>query len=184
MTKLQIETARLSIRPYQIADYKMWAEGYKNRLPSTYPHDEGNDGETYSKKWFIEWVEEFHDSAVEDDTYLFGVFRKTDGAHIGEIELNTILREDYEWGMMGYTMHNQFHRQGYGTESVIAAAELFFEDLRFHRLELQVHVDNEPSQKLAARAGFTYECTRENYFYEGGKWIDQKIYVKNKQTLL
>lgn len=184
MKRLMAETERLFIRPYEVADYKEWAQGYKNRLPSTYQHDEGNDGEVYSERWFIDWVDEFHTLAAADDTYLFGVFRKVDGAHIGEIELNTILREDYEWGMMGYTMHNQYHRKGYGTESVIAAADLFFEDLHFHRLELQIHVDNEPSQKLAMRAGFDYECTRKKYFYEGGKWIDQKIYVKNRPSFI
>lgn len=182
MTKLMVETEHLVIRPYDVTDYYAWAKGYENRLPSTYLHDEGNDGEVYSKRWFEEWLDEFRELAEADDTYLFGVFRKMDGAHIGEIELNTILREDYEWGMMGYAIHNQYHRKGYGTESVIAAAELFFEDLRFHRLELQIHVDNEPSQKLAVRAGFAYECTRKKYFYEGGKWIDQKIYVKNRQN--
>lgn len=184
MRELITETERLLIRPYQVEDYLMWADGYRNRLPSTYKHDEGNDGEVYSKRWFTDWVEEFHESAREDETYLFGVFRKADGVHIGEIELVTLLREDYEWGMMGYTMHNQYHRQGYGTESVKAAVELFFEDLRFHRLELQIHVDNEPSKKLAERAGFDYECTRKDYFYEGGKWIDQMIYVKNKQRFI
>lgn len=182
LQNLKTETERLIIRPYENKDYDMWAAGYRNRLRSTYKHDEGNDGETYSKQWFIEWVEEFQELAEEDDTYLFGIFRKTDGAHIGEIELNTILRMDYEWGMMGYTIHNQYHRQGYGTESVLAAVEMFFTDLNFHRLELQIHVDNEPSQKLAERTGFVYECTRENYFYEGGKWIDQKIYVKNRPS--
>lgn len=183
MTNLRTETERLIIRPYEIRDYAAWAKGYENRLPSTYKHDAGNDGERFSKQWFTEWLEEFEELAEEDDTYLFGVFRKADGAHIGEMELNTILREDYEWGMMGYTIHNQYHRNGYGTESVLAASEMFFGDLNFHRLELQIHVDNEPSQKLAKKTGFSYECTRENYFYEGGKWIDQMIYVKNRPRL-
>lgn len=184
MDKLRTETERVLIRPYQVEDYGVWSEGYRNRLPATYKHDEGNDGEVYSKKWFKDWVEEFQETARNDETYLFGVFRKADGKHIGEVELITLLREDYEWGMMGYMVHNQFHRQGYGTESVKAAVDMFFEELHFHRLELQIHVDNEPSQKLAKHAGFDYECTRKNYFYESGKWIDQMIFVKNKQSFM
>ncbi|AOV09198.1 GNAT family N-acetyltransferase [Sporosarcina ureilytica] len=179
-----IETERLVIRPYEIKDYKEWARGYRERLPSTYKYDEGNDGEFYSEKWFADWVKGFQKDAEKDDTYLFGVFRKEDGAHIGEIELVTILRLDYEWGMMGYAIHNQFHRQGYGKESVIAATELFFEDLKFYRIELQIHVDNEPSKKLAESTGFEFECLRKKHYYEGGKWTDQLIYVKTRPSLM
>ncbi len=184
LRNLQTETARVIIRSYTLTDYEAWATGYKNRRPSTYKHDEGNDGDAgfYTRKWFKDWLEEFQQLARLDETYLFGVFRKEDGAHLGEIELMTILRPDYEWGMVGYSIHNQYHQQGYGTESVAAAAEMFFEDLRFHRLELQIHVDNEPSEKLAKRAGFQYECTRENYYFEGGRWVDQKIYVKTRKS--
>lgn len=184
LRNLQVETARVIIRPYREADYESWAAGYRNRLPSTYPYDEGNDGDAafYTRRWYKDWLAEFEILAQKDDTYLFGVFRKEDGAHLGEIELMTILRPDYEWGMIGYSIHNQYHKKGYGTESVEAAAEMFFEDLRFHRLELQIHVDNEPSKKLAKRAGFTYECTRENYYFEGGKWVAQKVYVKTRKS--
>lgn len=184
MQSLTTETKRLIIRRYTEDDYAAWWEGYKDRLPSTYKHDEGNDGDAafYTRSWYKDWLEEFDELAKKDDTYLFGVFRKEDGAHVGEIELMTILRPDYEWGMIGYSIHNQYHKRGYGTESVQAAAEMFFEDLRFHRLELQIHVDNEPSQKLAEKAGFTYECRRKNYYYEGGKWVDQAIYVKTRPT--
>ncbi|MDS9470975.1 GNAT family N-acetyltransferase [Sporosarcina pasteurii] len=181
-----IETERLIIRPYEVTDYKEWTRGYSERLPSTYKYDEGNDGDAhlFTKKWFAEWVEDFQKAAEQDETYLFGIFRKEDGAYIGEIELVTILRLDYEWGMMGYNIHNQFHRQGYGKESVEAATNMFFEDLRFHRIELQIHVDNEPSKKLAESAGFDFECIRKKHYYEGGKWTDQLIYVKYRQSLM
>ena len=89
---------------------------------------------------------------------------------------------DYNWAMMGYSIHNQYFRQGYGKESVEAATELFFQELNFHRIELHINTDNEPSKKLAESSGFRYECTREDFFYEGGKWIDQLIYYKNRRS--
>ena len=87
---------------------------------------------------------------------------------------------DYNWAMMGYSIHNQYFQKGYGKESVEAAMELFFHVLNFHRIELQINVDNIPSKMLAESTGFKYECTRESFFYEGGKWIDQLIYFKNR----
>jgi len=176
-----IETKRLLIRPFKNEDYAEWNKGYKNRRFSTYKHDEGyDDSSAYDREWFEEWVKGFHKTANKDESYVFGIFRKEDGLVLGELELFTILRMDYNWGMMGYSIHNQFYRQGYGKESVQAATEFFFYSLQFHRIELQINIDNEPSKRLAESAGFIYECTREAFFYENGKWIDNLIYYKNR----
>lgn len=182
MKDLTIETERLILRPFNNDDYAQWSKGFDNRLPSQYKYDDGyeSDSSMYTKKWFIEWIRGFHNTAQKDDTYILGIFRKEDGASIGNIELIKILRMDYNWAMMGYSIHNQYFRQGYGKESVIAATELFFSELNFHRIELQINTDNEPSKKLAESAGFQYECTRKEFFYEGGRWIDQLIYYKNR----
>ena len=85
------------------------------------------------REWFIDWIKGFQETAEKDDVYILGIFRKEDGANLGNIEVIKILRQDYDWGMMGYSIHNQFFRQGYGKESVQAATELFFTELNFHR---------------------------------------------------
>ena len=183
MKDLMIETERLILRPFKNDDYKTWSKGFNDRLPSQHKYDEGYDTDSsqYTKKWFIDWIGEFHEDSEKDELYILGIFRKEDGANIGSIELITILRMDYNWGMMGYAIHNQHFRKGYGKESVQAATELFFSELDFHRIELQINIDNIPSKKLAESAGFKYECTRNKFFYEGGKWIDQLIYYQNRE---
>ncbi len=65
-------------------------------------------------------------SAHRDEMYVLGIFRKEDGANIGKLELIKILRIDYQWAMMGYSIHNQYWKNGYGMESVKAAVSLFF----------------------------------------------------------
>ena len=181
--ELVIESQRLIIRPFEKDDFVAWDHGYQNRLPSQYKYDDGfdDDSSAFTKKWYEELIQDFNETAKKDESYVFGIFRKEDGACIGELELITILRTDYNWGMMGYSIHNQYFRQGYGKESAIAAADFFFYHLQFHRIELQINVDNEPSIKLAESAGFHYECTRKAFFYEDGKWIDNLIYYKNRQ---
>jgi len=181
--ELIIETDRLIIRPFQKEDFAEWDRGYRNRLPSQHKYDDGfnDDSSSFSKQWYTELIQGFNEAAEKDEAYVFGIFRKDDGMSIGELEFSTILRMDYNWGMMGYSIHNQFFRQGYGKESAIAAADFFFYHLQFHRIELQINVDNEPSIKMAESAGFLYECTREAFFYENGKWIDNLIYYKNRQ---
>jgi len=114
--------------------------------------------------------------------YNFGIFRKADGVNVGKVELHKILRMDYQWAMMGYSLHNQFWGKGYGTESVLAATEWFFTTLEFHRIELHIKKDNKPSIKLAEKTGFRYECVRKEFSLEADQWTDLLIYYKNRYT--
>lgn len=100
------------------------------------------------------------------------------------MELIKILRMDYQWAMMGYSIHNQYWKRRDGVENVRAAIDLFFDILNFHRIELHINVDNEPSMKLAERAGFLFECTRKACSLEIGKWLDFLIYYKNRPELI
>ncbi|MGV3465590.1 MAG: GNAT family N-acetyltransferase [Heyndrickxia sp.] len=182
-TNLIIETNRLIIRPYTIEDYENWYTNYDRRLPSQYEYDDGRplDMPLSTKEWFSKWINGFSQSAVMDDTYVFGIFRKGDGVNVGKLEISTILRKDYQWAMMGYSIHNQFWKNGYATESVTKATEAFFEHLDYHRIELHINVDNQPSIKLAERTGFHFECVRKEFSYEDGKWRDFVIYYQNRK---
>ncbi|WP_391122244.1 GNAT family N-acetyltransferase [Psychrobacillus sp. L3] len=179
-TKLYIETERLNIRPFENDDYANWYAGFDNRLPSQYKHDDGYSDMSYStEEWFVKWIDGFRQAAEKDEMYILGVFRKEDGANVGKVELITILRMDYQWAMMGYSIHNQFWKNGYGVESVKAATKLFFSELNFHRIELHINTDNEPSKRLAERAEFAFECNREQFSLENDEWTDFLIYYQN-----
>lgn len=180
--KMFIDTERLIIRPFENEDFNQWNEGFNNRLPSQYKYDDGlsEDSSTFTKEWFNDWIQGFNAAAEKDEMYILGVFRKEDGVNVGKVELSTIRRMNYDWAMMGYSIHNQYFRQGYGKESVLAASELFFNELNINRIELHINVDNEPSKSLALSTDFRYECTREAFSYEGGKWTDFLIYYKNR----
>ena len=179
---LQVETERLMIRPFQNDDYESWLDGFNKRLPSQYKYDDGYQIMASStKEWFTEWIRGFDEAAHRDEMYVLGIFRKEDGANIGKLELIKILRMDHQGAMMGYSIHNQYWKNGYGIESVKAALPLFFNRLHFHRIELHIHVDNEPSVRLAERAGFSFECKREAFSLENGEWMDFLIYFKHKE---
>ena len=178
---LQIETERLMIRPFQNDDYESWLDGFNKRLPSQYKYDDGYQVMASStKEWFTEWIRGFDEAAHRDEMYVLGIFRKEDGANIGKLELIKILRMDYQWAMMGYSIHNQYWKNGYGEESVKAALPLFLIDFIFIESSY-IRVDNEPSVRLAERAGFSFECKREAFSLENGKWMDFLIYFKNKE---
>ena len=182
ISNLEIETKRLILRPFHPADYHNWYQSFDNRKPSQHKYDDGRptNMEASTEEWFTEWVEGFSKLAENDKMYQLGVFRKEDGVNVGKVELITILRMDYQWAMMGYTIHNQYWKKGYGKESVDRAAEAFFTLLNFHRIELHINPDNYPSIRLAESSGFSFECERKQFSLENGKWSDYLIYFKNR----
>lgn len=177
-----IETERLFIRPLERKDYTTWLSEFKNRFPSRHKYDEGwIDMSLCTKEWFGELVDHHQKIASDDDVYVFGIFRKEDGAHLGAIDFSTVLRKEFQWAKFGYTIHNQFWRQGYGMESVKAAIELAFDKLHYHRIEAHINVDNDVSIKLAKGVGMEFECIRKAFIYEFDEWTDNLIYYINSK---
>ncbi|WP_037985859.1 GNAT family N-acetyltransferase [Thalassobacillus devorans] len=177
---LQSETERLILRPLQNEDYEQWLEGFRNRLPSQYKYDgDGIDVDAWTQQKFNDVVARYKRLAERDELYVFGVFRKSDQKHIGSVEFSTIMRDEFQWGMLGYRIHNQFWKQGYGREAVKEGLSIAFRDLNFHRMEAHINVDNSPSIRLAESAGMDYECTRKRFIYEENDWTDNLIYYMN-----
>ena len=55
---------------------------------------------------------------------------------------------------MGYIIHRDHWRQGYGTEATSAVIEFGFTALGLNRIELWIHEGNTASQRLALKLGF------------------------------
>ncbi|WP_205092511.1 GNAT family N-acetyltransferase [Thalassobacillus pellis] len=178
--KLQSETERLVLRPLQKEDYERWLEGFRDRLPSQYKYDgDGIDLNGWTKEEFHDVVAKYQGLADHDEAYVFGVFRKSDQKHIGKVEFCTIMREEFQWGLLGYRMHNQFWNNGYGKEAVKEGLSIAFKNLGYHRIEAHINLDNTPSIRLAEAAGMNYECTRKGFIYEFNEWTDNLVYYIN-----
>ncbi|SDJ84790.1 GNAT family N-acetyltransferase [Sediminibacillus albus] len=176
------ETERLVIRPLIESDFQNWFAQFSARMPSQHRYDRGKiDMSDCSPEWFSGLVEKHQALAQEDKAYIFGVFHKHNGTHLGMIDFSTYERSVFQWGRLGYTIHNQFWRNGYGKEAVKAALELAFSDLGYHRIEAHINVDNTPSYQLAASVGMEYECTRKGFIFEFGEWTDNLVYYINAE---
>jgi len=176
----KVETERLIIRPLRNEDYECWLNGFENRFPSQNRHDLGKiDMSQCTLEWFHSLVEKHQELALSDSTYIFGVFNKADGTHLGMIDFSTLARDHFQWARIGYTVHNQYWRNGYGKESVNAALNLAFQQLEYHRIEAHINLDNTPSIKLIESVGMEFECMRKGFIYEDNEWTDHLVYYKN-----
>ncbi|GGH86575.1 RimJ/RimL family protein N-acetyltransferase [Pullulanibacillus pueri] len=178
--KLQSETERLALRLLQNHDYESYIEGYQNCLPKQHKYDDDKiDLSEWTQAKFNGIVTKLHNLADQDRAYVFAVFRKSDGKHIGKVEISTIMRDEFQWGLLGYRMHNQHWRRGYGKEAVGETLNIAFDLLNFHRIEAHINVDNFPSIHLVESIGMELECTRKKFIYEFGEWTDNLVYYLN-----
>lgn len=179
-TQFEIKSERLIVRSLTIEDYSNWLKEFENRNPSQHRHDEGKkDMSECTEEWFGNLLDNHQKLAANDVAYILGVFRKSDNKHIGMIDFSTLERMDFQWGRIGYTIHNQHWGKGYGKEAVEAALQLAHKDLGFHRIEAHINIDNTASIKLAESAGMKFECIREGFIFEFGEWTDNYVYFIN-----
>lgn len=175
---LEIVTKRLILRPQQPRDYEAWYAGFAGRLPSLGKYDEGPvDLSECDLQYFSNLCQRHQKRALQDRDYIFGVFMRETNQHLGNIDLSTIRREENQWANLGYGIHNQYQRQGFGLEAVRASLIAGFEHFNYHRIEAAINLDNEASIALAERVGMIKECVRPGFFYENEQWVDHLIYV-------
>lgn len=182
INEIKVETANIIVRTVNEDDYDRFVWSYQNALPSQNRFDDGvlEDASFMTKEWFKALIMRREKEADADECYMFGVFRKSDGAFLGSCDIVTQYREDIQYAKIGYELHNIYWNKGYGTETVSLLLKVGFELLGFHRLEAHVNLDNIASQRVLLKAGFIYEGIRKGFILEDDVWTDNQIYYKNK----
>ncbi|HMB34243.1 MAG TPA: GNAT family protein, partial [Methylomirabilota bacterium] len=102
------------------------------------------------------------------------ICRKPDGAILGAINLNEIIRGPAQSAFLGYWIGAAHARQGYMTEALSLALRHAFGSLRLHRVEANILPVNVPSIALVRRAGFHYEGYSPGYLKIDGRWEDHE----------
>lgn len=175
---LTINTKRLVLRPQQPNDYEPWYAGFSGRLPKQHQYDDGLVSLDHcDRQWFIELCQRHQQEALSDQVFVLGIFSRQTGQHFGNIDFSTIRRREHQWAVLGYEIHNQHWKQGFGKESVSAALIAGFETLGYHRIEAAINLDNQASIALAQSVGMQKECIRRGFLYEDEQWVDHFIYA-------
>jgi ribosomal-protein-alanine N-acetyltransferase len=112
---------------------------------------------------------------VEDERYEPGlVCRIEDGAIVGFININEIVRGLFQSGYLGYAAIAGYSGQGYLREGLEVVMTRAFTDSGLHRLEANIQPANQASIGLVRGAGFVREGFSERYLKIGGRWRDHE----------
>ena len=102
------------------------------------------------------------------------VRRRVDDAIVGVVNLNEIVRGNFQSAYLGYYAFRPHAGQGYMTEGLALVLRHAFGGLGLHRLEANIQPGNRHSRGLVRRLGFRKEGFSPRYLKIGGRWRDHE----------
>jgi RimJ/RimL family protein N-acetyltransferase len=113
----------------------------------------------------------------ESDVDAFGLFViEADGERAGTMRFARANERSRIADLGGLAVHPSFR----GGKVADTAARLFqrhlFDDLGFHRVQLEIYGFNERAMRHAERSGFTREGVRRKAYWRNDEWVDGVLY--------
>ncbi|QKW38933.1 GNAT family N-acetyltransferase [Actinomadura sp. NAK00032] len=100
------------------------------------------------------------------------------GDLVGTVNINGIVRECYQRGMLGYAAFLPYAGLGYLAEGVGLAVDYAFGGLGLHRVEADIQPGNTASIRLVRRLGFRKEGFSPEFIKIGGVWRDHERWAR------
>jgi [ribosomal protein S5]-alanine N-acetyltransferase len=172
------QTERLVLRRLRLSDWAKWREAQEKSYPKQDEWDSGpaplaKRGRDRFRKKLTEQNRKY--KAI--GTYIYSIFIRETGEFIGWIDISTIVRDPLQIANLGYYIINSYQGVGYAREATKRIIEAAFDDLKFHRLEAVIDLDNKKSIRHAKACGLYREGIRRFYYPQGSKWTDQVVYI-------
>jgi [ribosomal protein S5]-alanine N-acetyltransferase len=101
-----------------------------------------------------------------------------DAVLAGTIFANNVVRGAFQSASLGYWVSSSRTGRGLASDAVGAVVALAFGSLGLHRLEAGTLVDNQASQRVLARNGFTRFGLAPRYLHIGGAWRDHVLFQR------
>ena len=113
----------------------------------------------------------------DSDPEAFGLFLiEVGGARAGTMRFTRANQRSRIADLGGLAVHPDFR----GAKTADTAARLFqrhlFDDLRFHRLQMEIYGFNERAMRHAERSGFIREGVRRKAYWRNDAWVDGVLY--------
>ena len=111
----------------------------------------------------------------ESQTRFYRTAHRPDGHIVGLAEIN-IRSSRWRRAEIGYTVHPDHWRRGYGTQIAVLAIDFAFTELGMHRVEATCDPRNAGSVKILRAVGMTHEGTLRHTMELQDGWRDSHIF--------
>ena len=175
---MELTDGTIRLRPIHFRDKRWWArvqrenEKWLKPWEATFP-----DGSQPPK--FRQMVRAFRRDARKgrSENYLI----EQDSVAVGFIALGGISYGPARMAFIGYWITENFANRGIVTKAVLLLTRHAFDDLRLHRIEINVRPENQPSIRVAMKAGYELEGKRSKYLHIDGAWRDHLCFVATRE---
>jgi RimJ/RimL family protein N-acetyltransferase len=111
------------------------------------------------------------------DPEAFGIFLvEVDEAPAGTMRFERSNRRSRIADLGGLAVHPDFRGRNVGDEAARLLQRHLFDELGYHRLQLEVYGYNARAMRHAERAGFVREGVRRKAYWRNGAWVDSVLY--------
>jgi ribosomal-protein-alanine N-acetyltransferase len=110
-----LKTRRLVVRPYKVSDFPVWLAAQRKVEPKKNRFDRGPLSPVrLNRRWFFKMIKGRQKLAKRDIVYLFAIFHRKTGEHVGHIDLLVKTRLKTQDAILGYAIHNfEWEEWGY-----------------------------------------------------------------------
>lgn len=130
---------------------------------------------------FFEMVKILNGEARNGRSFSFAIWHQSQ--LIGQITLGGVMYGAMRGGHIGYWIDRNFANRGYTTQAVEILTQYAFEELKLHRLEINLRPENASSRRVAEKAGYIFEGERPRYLHIDGQWRDHITFVKENSVI-
>lgn len=116
------------------------------------------------------WTEAQSKHKLENDTFHW-MIEDQNGEPVGSISTHDCKPHCGTFSY-GIDIAPEHQRKGYAREAIQLVLKYYFEELRYQKVTVPVHGDNEPSIRLHEALGFQREGTHRRMFYTHGRFVD------------
>ena len=170
-----IESTRTYLRHFEPLDLDSMCQLFAD--PEVMRYSDG----IKTAPWVRNWLEDVHSRSLSGDPIVpYAIIEKQSKALLGYCGLFNFPdiegRAEIE---LGYRLHQQYWRQGYGKESAQCMCNYSFSSLRLNRLISLIDPANVASIKIALALGMQYET---DVMLPGYDHPDQVYSIENHRT--
>jgi [ribosomal protein S5]-alanine N-acetyltransferase len=174
--RIAIPTGRLVLRLPETRDHGEWARLRRDGTDFLSRWEPVRDEDHLTHRAFrnrVAWAKRSFDAGRAIPLFLI---RREDGQLLGGITLDNIRRGPSQSASIGYWIGEEYARQGYMLETVMALVDHAFRKLDLSRIEAGCLPENTASRALLEKAGFKYEGVAQSYLQIAGRWRNHVLY--------
>ena len=176
MNDVTLETDRLILRPFVEEDFAA-VHAYGGNLANVKYMTFGPNSEEETRSFISRTIKAAE--ANPRTHYDFAISLRETGRLIGGCGI--YLDAELDQGFMGWILHMDFWKQGYGTELAAALLKFGFEELKLHRIRATCNSENYGSFRVMERNGMRREAhfkqARFGRVCDAEVWYDEYHYA-------